>query len=130
MVHSHTVHLPLGALPSACVWYMHRYERGTRILNVLRKVFDKAEVKMPKTQCTVHDVSERERLGPGDWACHQPMTDFPQCPQPGEQRRATDTWCTPLPHRAPSPRRTADRDCAPRVAQARRTSPGATTSTR
>merc|ERR1719428_1761212 len=78
------------------------YEQGTRILNTLRNKFVKAKQIAPQTTCTAVDVSKRERMAPGSWACHDPKADLPVCPGP-----------PPAPAETPAPAQTSSDEMQP-----------------
>ena len=59
------------------------YEAGARILNKLRLLFDAAQRVEPAGTCTVADVSQRDRLTGGQFACYDPKPMFPSCPVAG-----------------------------------------------
>lgn len=56
------------------------YERAARILNTLRPVFARAQRVAASSVCTLADVSQRQNLQPGQWACHDPKPDYASCP--------------------------------------------------
>merc|ERR1719359_2022312 len=78
------------------------YEQGARILNTILPVFAKAKRMHAKTDCTDADVSKRERLGPGSWACPRLDTKarFPSCP--GSSSPSPSTSPLPSPSASPS----------------------------
>jgi hypothetical protein len=83
------------------------YKAGTRVLNMLRNVFDKAELIKPAGSCTDVDVSKRSRLQGGEFACFNPKPMFPSCPVAGSpnpvvewQAKAREEGWVPCPQKA------------------------------
>ena len=74
------------------------YEAGARILNKLRLLFDAAQRVEPAGTCTVADVSQRDRLTGGQFACYDPKPMFPSCPVAGSANTVDDWEITARAH--------------------------------
>ena len=97
MVHSHTVHLPLSALPSPCT----TCDTGAQVLPAPRRAAHSARARDAPAPTVLGGGLQLRARPLGGGRAVRPVPPFRL------RRRGADPAHGALPHRAPSPRRTA-----------------------